>query len=190
MSNFKRKIKKILCIGTKKYHFARIGTNCQIPGNCEIIHDSMIEFGNNVKLGIGTTLYAVYKKIIFGNNIMLGPHVTMVSGDHNIYKIGVAMIDNHEKEPQDDAEILIEDDVWIGANVIVLKGVTIGRGSVIAAGAVVVKSIPPYSIAGGLPAKVLKPRFSVEQILKHEEALYPAESRLSSEYLYSLDHLQ
>lgn len=189
MNLFKRIINKILR-KEKVYHFAKIGTNCSVPGNCEILHDSMIELGNNVKLGVGTTLYAVYKKIIFGNNIMLGPHVTMVSGDHNIYKIGVPMISNHEKEPQDDAEIHIEDEVWIGANVIILKGVTIGRGSVIAAGAVVVKSVPPYSIAGGLPARILKPRFSVDQILQHEKALYAAEKRFSREYLLSLGHLQ
>ena len=66
MSAFKRIVKKIHRIGSKRYHFARIGKNCRIPENCEIILDSMIEFGDNVKLGIGTTLYAVYKKIIFG----------------------------------------------------------------------------------------------------------------------------
>ena len=189
MNLFRRIINKILHI-EKEYHFAKIGANCCVPGNCEILHDSMIELGDNVKLGVGTTLYAVYKKIIFGNNIMLGPHVTMVSGDHNIYKVGVPMINNHEKEPQDDEEIHIEDEVWIGANVTILKGVTIGRGSVIAAGAVVVKTIPPYSIAGGLPAKVLKRRFSVDQILQHEKALYSPENRFSREYLLSLGHLQ
>lgn len=188
MNTFIKYIKKH--ITSKNYHFARIGTNCIVPNNCEIILDSMIEIGDNVKLGVGTTLYAVYKKIIFGNNIMLGPHVTMISGDHNIYKVGVAMIDNNNKEPQDDAEIHIEDEVWIGANVTVLKGVTIGRGSVIAAGAVVVKSIPPYSIAGGLPAKVLKPRFTINQILQHEKAIYTEKYRFSREYLMSLSHLK
>ena len=69
------------------------------------------------------------------------------------------------------APITIEDDVWIGAHSIILKGVTIGRGSVVAAGAVVTKSFPPYSIIGGVPAKLLKMRFTEEEIKKHEEAL-------------------
>lgn len=54
----------------------------------------------------------------------------------------------------------------------ILKGVTIGRGSVVAAGAVVTKSCPPYSIIGGVPAKVIKQRFSPEEIVKHESILY------------------
>lgn len=60
--------------------------------------------------------------------------------------------------------IVIEDDVWIGANCIILSGVTIGRGSVIGAGSIVTKDIPNYSIVGGNPAKVIKPRFKQETI--------------------------
>ena len=78
---------------------------------------------------------------------------------------------------------MIEDDVWTGANITILKGVTIGRGSVIAAGAIVTKSCPPYSIIGGVPAKVLKYRFTIEEVLKHEQILYPENERYSEEYL-------
>lgn len=77
-------------------------------------------------------------------------------------------MDSNEKLPENDAPVVIEDDVWIGANVTILKGVTIGRGSVVAAGAVVTKSCPPYSIIGGVPAKVLKMRFAPENIEVHE----------------------
>ena len=80
-------------------------------------------------------------------------------------------MDSKEKLPENDAPVVIEDDVWIGANVTRLKGVTIGRGSVVAAGAVVTKSCPPYSIIGGVPAKVLKMRFTPEEIVKHESIL-------------------
>ena len=61
----------------------------------------------------------------------------------------------------------------------ILKGVTIGRGSIVAAGAVVNRSVPPYSIVGGVPARVLKRRWDTETILQHEAALYPPERRLS-----------
>ena len=80
-------------------------------------------------------------------------------------------MDSKEKLPENDAPVVIEDDVRIGANVTILKGVTIGRGSVVAAGAVVTKSCPPYSIIGGVPAKVLKMRFSTEEIKIHERLL-------------------
>lgn len=77
-----------------------------------------------------------------------------------------------EKLPEHDAPVVIEDDVWCGANVTILKGVTIGHGSVVAAGAVVTKSCPPYSIIGGVSAKIIKKRFTPEQIKEHELKLY------------------
>ena len=67
--------------------------------------------------------------------------------------------------------MVIEDGVWMGCNVIVLKGVKVGRGAVVAAGAVVTKDVPPYAIVGGNPAKVIKFRFTDEQILEHERYL-------------------
>ena len=73
----------------------------------------------------------------------------------------------------------IESDCWIASNVIILKGVTIGRGSIVAAGAVVNKDVLPYSIVGGVPAKVLKFYWTIEEIMKHEELLYPENERIS-----------
>ena len=67
--------------------------------------------------------------------------------------------------------MVVEDGCWIGANVTILKGVTIGRGSVVAAGAVVTRSCPPYSIIGGVPARVIRQRFTEEEIAKHESLL-------------------
>lgn len=75
--------------------------------------------------------------------------------------------------------VTIEKNVWCGANVTILKGVTIGRGSIIAAGAVVTKDIPPYCIAGGVPAKPIKTRWNKQQIMEHEQNLYPTEERFS-----------
>ena len=99
-----------------------------------------------------------------------GPHPTIITGDHRIDVVGKYIMDSKEKLPENDAPVVIENDVWIGANVTILKGVTIGRGSVVAAGAVVTKSCPPYSIIGGVPAKVLKMRFSAEAIKIHERS--------------------
>lgn len=74
---------------------------------------------------------------------------------------------NHKINPFD-LPVVIEDGVWVGANVTILKGVTIGRGSVVAAGSVVTKSCEPYSIIGGVPAKLIKMRFTEEEIKEHE----------------------
>ena len=80
-------------------------------------------------------------------------------------------VTDNEKRPEDDRDVIIEDDVWIGAKTTILKGVTIGRGAVIAAGALVVKNVEPYSIVGGVPARFIKMRFSPEEIESHEKAL-------------------
>ena len=103
--------------------------------------------------------------------MIFGPHPTIITGDHRTDVIGKYIMDSKEKLPENDAPVIIEDDVWTGANVTILKGVTIGRGSVIAAGAVVTKSFPPYSIIGGVPAKLIKMRFTPEEIEEHERLI-------------------
>ena len=92
---------------------------------------------------------------------MMGPRVTIITGDHRIDIKGKCMaeVSDEEKLPENDKDVVIEDDVWVGANVTILKGVRISTGSVIAAGAVVVKDVPSYSIVGGTPAKIIKKRF-------------------------------
>lgn len=83
------------------------------------------------------------------------------------------------KRSQDDQLVVIEDDVWVGTRATILKGVRIGHGSIVVAGAIVVRSVPPYSIVGGVPARVLKWRWSVDEIVRHEALLYPPNQRLS-----------
>lgn len=83
-------------------------------------------------------------------------------------------------------DVVVEEDVWIGARVTLLSGVTIGRGSTVAAGAVVSKDVPPYCIAGGVPAKVIKFYWSIDQILEHEAKCYSKEERYSKESLESI----
>ena len=70
-----------------------------------------------------------------------------------------------------DLGVRIEDDVWVGAGAIILRGVVIGRGSVIGAGSVVTRSVPEYSIAVGNPARVVKARFSDDDLAVHKELL-------------------
>ena len=90
---------------------------------------------------------------------------------------------SYNKNPDDDKDVIIEGDSWFGINVTILSGVTIGRGSVVAAGAVVNKSCPPYSIIGGVPAKVLKFRFTIDEVLEHERKLYSEDKRYTKEEL-------
>lgn len=78
-------------------------------------------------------------------------------------------VTDNEKLPDNDKDVVFEGDNWIGANAIILKGVTVGKGSVVSAGAVVTHDVPPYAIVGGVPAKVIKYRFSNDEVAEHTE---------------------
>ena len=82
-----------------------------------------------------------------------------------------------------DQDVIVEEDVWIGAYVTLLNGVHIGRGCIVGSGSVVRGSTPPYSIVVGNPAKVVGFVFTPEEIIEHEKALYPEEERLPMELL-------
>lgn len=138
-----------------------------------------ISVGDDVFIASGATFLSTNSTISIGSKVMFGPNVTIIGGDHNSSCIGRFMFDVIEKIPENDLPIVIENDVWVGSGAIILKGVRIGRGSIVAAGSLVLREVPPYSIVGGIPAKVLKPRWSTEEILRHESLLYPIEQRLS-----------
>lgn len=82
--------------------------------------------------------------------------------------------------------IVVEEDVWIGANATILPGVIIGRGAVVGTGALVTKSVPPYAVVVGRPAKIVSVVFSLEDIVKHESIIYPENERLDYNYLKDL----
>lgn len=114
--------------------------------------DANITIGNNV--GMSSTVLWCHKKIVIGNNVKIGGNCILIDTDaHDINYI-------NRRRPATDSgatsPIIIEDDAFIGTNCIILKGVTIGARSIIAAGSIVTKSIPADCIAGGNPAKVIK----------------------------------
>ena len=150
--------------------FKKYGRNFIFDSNGQFSYQT-IEVGDDVFIGSGANFSATESKIIIGNKVMFGPNVTIMGGDHNISKIGKYMFDVKEKLPENDAPVIIEDDVWIGTGVIILKGVKIATGSVVAAGALVINDVPAYSIVAGVPAKVLKQRFTEEELIEHKNIL-------------------
>lgn len=142
-----------------------------------------LSIGNDVSIPRYSHIFCTEAPLKIGNKVIFGPSPTIVTGNHRIDVVGKFIIDSIEKIPENDREVIIEDDVWVGANVTILMGVTIGRGSVVAAGAVVNKIFPPYSIIAGIPSKVIKFRFSIDEIIEHELALYPANIRLKRDTL-------
>ena len=116
---------------------------------------SGIIIGRNTYIGENNNLRAADGLINIGNNCMISQGVTIVTSNHGIAKdIPIAKQNWHSKK----AKITIEDDVWIGANSVILPDVIIRKGAVVAAGSIVTKSVPEYSIVCGNPARILKYR--------------------------------
>jgi acetyltransferase-like isoleucine patch superfamily enzyme len=112
-----------------------------------------LKIGDNSSIGpyayIGCSGY-----IEIGNNVMMSPRVSIYSENHNFGETGIPMIEQGVTR----SFVKIEDDCWIASNSIILAGVTVGKGSIVAAGSVVTKDVPPYSVVGGNPAKIIKAR--------------------------------
>lgn len=153
------------------------------PSTSNIKGIENMSFGNYVRIHKYATIFSSDAKLIIGNKVALGPKVTIMTGNHATDTIGTFMWDVHDKKDGLDKDVIIEDEIWVGSNVTILSGAHISRGCVIAAGAIVNKYIPPYSIVGGVPAKVLKYRFTPEQIIEHEKVLYVPEKRLTLEQI-------
>lgn len=142
------------------------------PFNSVFTYENMY-VGNHVHIGYHADFVASRSKIIIGDHVVFGPHVSIRGGNHRTDIVGryVDEVKDEDKLPENDADVVFEGDNWIGMNVTILKGVTIGKGAIIAAGAIVVHDVPRYAVVGGVIAKVLKMRYSVEDIIQHEKLL-------------------
>lgn len=105
--------------------------------------------GNRTLVGIGSVIIG---PVIIGNDILIAQNVVITGQNHNYVNVDLPI--SQQKDIV--KEIRIEDEVWIGANVVIVPGVIIGRHSIIAAGSVVTKDVPPRSIVGGNPAKLIR----------------------------------
>ena len=143
-----------------------------------------IYLGPNVGIGANAYISAINAKFICKGNCAIAERLTVHTGNHaRIVGKFVTDITEANKPKGYDKDVIVEEDVWIGCNVTLLSGVTIGRGTTVAAGAVVSKSMPPYCICGGVPAKFIKFYWTIDQILEHEAKLYPENERYSREQL-------
>lgn len=138
----------------------RLGNNVSIHRNTIIECTGVIrnlgeglEIGNNV--GIAQNCFIqVRGKVKIGNDVMFGPGVSIFSEEHGFSDVGVPMVE----QPEIRKGVTIESNVWIGTRAVILDGVTIGEGSIVAAGSIVRESVPQYSIVAGIPGKVIRSR--------------------------------
>jgi maltose O-acetyltransferase len=132
--------------------FKKCGTNVNIGRNARFGNGKKIEIGNNSGIGMNAV---VPGNIIIGSNVMMGVNVTIFGSNHAFDRTDIPMIEQGYKSYP---PVIIEDDVWIGNNVIVLPGRIIKEGTIIAAGTVLTKDYPAYSIVGGNPSRLIKSR--------------------------------
>lgn len=140
-------------------HRVSIGASCHLEHGIYFKHDGIYGEGKTILVG---------DHVFIGCNCEFNIRARIEIGDHSLIASGCRFIDHDHgistratviaRQAGAEAPIVLEEDVWIGANCIILKGVHVGRGAVVAAGAVVTKSIPPYEIWGGVPARRIATR--------------------------------
>jgi acetyltransferase-like isoleucine patch superfamily enzyme len=142
------------------------GNKCTVKRGAVIRPTNVLlnEPGEGLRVGNGSNIGAFSYigcsgYIELGDNVMMGPRVNLMAENHNFDRTDIPMKDQGVTR----SFIKIEQDVWLGAGSTVLSGVTVGQGSIIAAGAVVTKDVPPFSIVGGVPAKILRSRIQTSE---------------------------
>ncbi len=137
-----RRVRSFLC----RRMFRNFGHNVNIEHGVSFIFARDSSIGSNSGIGANSLIGLV----TIGNDVMMGPNVTIISQNHEFHDTDRPM---REQGAGEHKRIIIEDDVWIGANVIILPEKKICRGSILGAGAVITKDVEPYSIVAGNPAR-------------------------------------
>lgn len=164
---FKNRILRVLL----RHKFRSCGKNVKFDVKSSNFTFDSISIGNDVYIGPHANFSASETFLTIGNKVLFGPNVTIMCGNHNTKVIGKYMFDINYKNENDDLSVTIENDVWIGANVVILKGVRIAEGSIIGAGSLVTKSTKPYSVNIGVPAKHYKDRWTNEELELHQKKI-------------------
>jgi chloramphenicol O-acetyltransferase type B len=159
---------------TFRYRLLACGPGTYIAGNPFIVPRST-RIGAHSFIGTGCHLAVL--DLTIGNYVLLAGSVAIVGGDHRFDVVGTPMILSGMDDPK---PVRIHDDVWIGHGAIVLHGIEIGEGAIVAAGSVVTKDVPEYTIVAGCPARPLRERFAPPQKEIHRAALAKLRAGLGS----------
>lgn len=159
-----------------------LGDNSHINPPSLVFGKKNIHLGNNCNIDWESRLYCTKGQFIMKDFSGAAVGLTVITNNHH-GKLGefFKQAGNKNLEAKN---VIVHEDVWIGANVTLLAGTIIGRGAIVGAGSLLAaKIVPPYAIVIGNPGKIIGFRFTPSEIIEHEEALYSEENRLSLEYL-------
>lgn len=160
------------------------GINTQLELPTYMLYPKTVFIAENAKLRRNATILNTPKeKVIIKKYAAIAVNCLIVTDSH-VSTVGIPHFllgSSHINDKSGD--VVIEEDVWVGANVTILAGITVGRGSVVAAGSIITKDVPPYSVVAGVPAKVIAKRFELNDIICHEKVLYPEHERMDKKML-------
>lgn len=148
------------------------------PRNVYMYEQTRLQGHSKIITYTGKFIMKKYAGAAPGLTVITGNHTPTVGIPH--FSLVFSRINDHEQD------VIVEEDAWLGANVTLLPGVTIGRGAVVGACSVVTKNVPPYAVVVGNPARIIASKFTLEEVIRHESQLYPEEERLNREYLTGL----
>jgi len=143
-----KNIRRFIC----RRIFKKTGKNVNIEHGVFFASGRDIEIGDNSGLGLNSRIMGPLK---IGNDVMMGPDVMIFTQNHETGRLDIPM--RLQTAPK--KSVVIEDDVWIAARAIILSGITIHKGAIIGAGAIVTKDVPEYAVIGGNPGRIIKYRY-------------------------------
>lgn len=188
MPNIKSIIRRLFdrykLIGYKNVH-----KTCHLGRGVKVLSKDNLIMGEQSNINAGAYIMNTRAKVYWGKYSGAAINLVVITGNHmsvpgmNKREVTDAVKDQLDKNHEYDQDVIVEEDVWIGANVILLAGSHIGRGAIVGAGSVVRGKVPPYSVVSGNPAQVVTYRFTYDDIIYHEQKLYTEEERLPEDII-------
>lgn len=158
---------------SSRVEFSVVSPKAKVWGHCKLFHSSVGDFSY-----VGPNTRLTYAEV--GKFCSIAGEVIVGMGTHTLENLSTSPIFTEEKNgtgikwinktiAEPFRKVLIDNDVWIGSRVMVMGGVHIGNGAVVGAGAIVTKDVPPYAVVAGVPAKIIRYRFSPDEIIRLEK---------------------
>ena len=170
----------------KARFWGALGANSNVRCPVIVANPKNVFIGTCSRIGTHATIYNASGKVQIGDNVEISKGVTIVTGNHAPV-VGVPItVSNKARMADEESDIIIESEAWLGINVTLISGAYIGRGAIVGACSLVNKYVPPYAVVAGIPAKIIAVKFSKNQIMEHESILYKPEDRMSENEIEKL----
>lgn len=189
IKGLKRFTKHILSFWEPQQSFPHVDKTARVDASVKVYNPDNLYMEEKTNIDHGAIIMNTRAKFImkkysgaaFGLTVITGGHISVPGKHHK--QITNEIKDEIDFNHEEDQDIIVDEDVWIGAKSTLLRGVHLGRGCIVGAGSVVRRSVPPYAMVAGNPAKIIGFRFTPKEMEIHEAALMPEGERIPLETL-------